>query len=67
MLERDFSVTDLAVKWDLSDDTIRRWFRDEPGVQNWGRRKPGKRAYDILRIPQSVAERVYRRVTKQAA
>ena len=63
MLEKHYSVNDLAAKWFLSDDFVRRQFRDEPGVQKWVRQKPGRRRYVILRIPHSVAERVYRRVT----
>ena len=61
MLERHFSVNDLAAKWFLSDDYVRRLFWDEPGVIKLVRQKPGKRRYVILRIPHSVAERVYRR------
>lgn len=37
-------------------------FRDEPGVLRFGKEKKGhQRDYVTLRIPASVAERVYRR------
>lgn len=65
MLEKHYEVNDLAAKWSLSDDSIRRIFRAEPGVVRWVR-KGGRRPYVILRIPQSVAERVYRRLTAAA-
>lgn len=61
MLEPHFSVIELAENWKLSDDFVRRQFRDEPGVIKWVRQRPGRRRYVILRIPKSVAERVYRR------
>ena len=63
MHEKHYSVLELAEHWNLSDDFVRRQFRDEPGVIQWVRQKPGRRRYIILRIPQSVAERVYRRFT----
>ncbi len=61
MVERHYSVLELAELWNLSDDYIRKLFRDEPGVISWVRHRPGRRRYVILRIPESVALRVYRR------
>lgn len=65
-IERHYSAADLAERWNLSLDTIRRIFQDEPGVvvlgDNGG--KPGKRRYTTLRIPESVAARVHRRLSK---
>jgi hypothetical protein len=60
--ERHFSVKDLAQMWRLSPSAIRRLFRNEPGVVRFGAERRGHtRDYVTLRIPASVAERVYRR------
>lgn len=60
--ERHYSVAELAEQWNLSKDSIRRMFENEPGVLSLqADRRPWKRVYKTLRIPQSVAERVYRR------
>ena len=59
---RHFSVKDLATMWGLSPAAIRRMFRNEPGVLRFGKEKHGhQRDYVTLRIPESIAERVYRR------
>jgi hypothetical protein len=63
-LERHFSVQTLAERWGLSADAIRSLFEDEPGVLTLGDRKSGrKRRYVTLRIPESVAARVHRRLS----
>jgi hypothetical protein len=60
--ERHYTVQELADLWRLSPKTIRRQFRNEPGVLRYGNPKKGhRRDYVTLRIPHSVAERVYRR------
>jgi hypothetical protein len=63
--ERHYSVQQIANLWGLSNDAIRDLFRREPGVlaigHDGGR---GKRAYQTLRVPESVLQRVYRRFTK---
>jgi hypothetical protein len=62
--ERHYSPSELAELWGLSSDTIRRLFEDEPGVVTIGERNPRrKRRYVTLRIPQSVAARVHRRLS----
>ena len=62
VFERHLTVADLADQWSLSLDAVRRMFENEPGVLVLGERsRPGKRRYTTLRIPRSVAERVYRR------
>ena len=55
--ERHYSVSDVATLWSLSRDSVRRIFRREPGVLVIGER------YVTLRIPESVLERVHRRLT----
>jgi len=61
-----YTPRELAGLWQLSENSIRRLFQDEPGVFVLGDSNPrGKRGYCTLRIPQSVAERVFRsRVTR---
>ena len=62
LTERHFSANELAELWGLSPAAIRRMFRNEPGVLRFGKEKKGhQRDYVTLRIPLSVAERVYRR------
>jgi hypothetical protein len=64
--EAHFTPQDLAELWKLDDSTIRRMFIDEPGVLKFGKqaRRDGKREYVTLRIPASVAQRVYERRTR---
>jgi hypothetical protein len=63
--EKHYSVKELANLWNLSDRTIRRMFVGEPGVVEWGTcERRMKRAYKTLRIPESVALRVHRRLRK---
>jgi transcriptional regulator GlxA family with amidase domain len=64
--ERHYSVAELAERWNLSPDTIRKLFENEPGVLMLGESltRRGKRRYTTLRIPASVAARVHRRLSK---
>jgi hypothetical protein len=65
VFERHYSVKELATLWNLSDRTIRRMFVGEPGVVEWGAcESRTKRGYKTLRIPQSVARRVHRKLRK---
>ena len=63
LFERHFSPAELAELWNLSEDTIRRAFERESGVLIFENpsRNPNRRRRTI-RIPQSVAERVYRKL-----
>jgi hypothetical protein len=68
MFERHYSVSELAEAWNISEDKIRELFLKEPGVLNFG--KPPtrrKRVYRPIRIPESVAARVYARLTKSVS
>lgn len=60
MMERHFTVPELAEMWGFSYDFIRDRVRDEPGVIST-RQKNGrkKRGYSCIRVPQSIAEKVY--------
>jgi AraC-like DNA-binding protein len=64
VLERHFSPDELAQLWGLSPDTLRRLFEREPGVLVIEHTKnTSRRRYRTLRIPESVALRVHRRMT----
>jgi transcriptional regulator GlxA family with amidase domain len=62
--ERHFSVDELAALWGMSDDFVRRLFLHESGVVVFFHYRPGRRVYRTLRIPESVAQRVHRRMQK---
>jgi hypothetical protein len=56
-----YTPRELAKLWQLSEQSIRRLFQDEPDVFVMGSSKRrGRRAYQTLRIPESVALRVWR-------
>jgi|ERR1700722_6008167 len=65
-IELHYTVAEIAKQLKLSEETVRRIFRDEPGTLKigegsrllGGRKKAYKRRYFVLRIPQSVFERV---------
>jgi hypothetical protein len=67
--ERHYTPRELAELWKFDESTIRRMFIDEPGVLVYGRerRRDGRRDYVTLRIPESVATRVYERRTRRAS
>lgn len=58
-----FTVGQLAKKWGLSDSTVLRLFKMEPGVMRIGNINSRKRAKVSLRIPEDVAERVHAKLT----
>ena len=65
-------VDEIAAAWSLSADTIRRLFRDEPGVLKLGEGtrllgRKYKRRYYIMRIPQTVLDRVWSRLLQKRA
>jgi hypothetical protein len=64
--ERHYSVAEVAELWNLSRDAVRRLFQKEPGVLVIGDARPkyGRRSYTTLRIPESVLQRVHRRLSK---
>jgi transcriptional regulator GlxA family with amidase domain len=61
-VEQHYSVAQIAERWGLSEDTVRRLFENEPGVLviETARSRPSRRRYRTLRIPESVIERVHR-------
>jgi hypothetical protein len=59
-LEYHYKPVELAKQWGFSDDFIRDLFKNEPGVLVVNHPETlHKRGYTALRIPASVAERVY--------
>ena len=67
-LERHFTLAELAKAWHMSPQTLRVWFIEEPGVIKYGGAKlvrGRKRTHVSLRVPESVARRVYLRRTGQ--
>jgi hypothetical protein len=65
--ERHYTVKELAQLWRLDQSTVRRLFRDEPGVLRIPHlRRRGKRDYVSLRIPASVASRVHQTSSRGA-
>jgi hypothetical protein len=62
MFERHYSPADLGELWNLSADTVRRMFENEPGVLAFeNSTRSSSRRFRTLRIPESVAQRVYSR------
>jgi hypothetical protein len=63
--ERHYAPADLAKVWGVDVETIRNLFREEPGVVKIGEKAPRyKRSYLTLRIPESVAVRVHKRLSE---
>jgi hypothetical protein len=66
--ERHYAVAEIAALWNLSGDKVREIFEQEPGVLMIGDRNPrAKRRYRTLRIPQTVVDRVHKRLSLKAA
>ena len=58
LLEKHYSIPEIAAALQLDPNTIRKIFRDTPGVVKVAHpSKRRKRPYVTLRIPQSVLER----------
>ncbi len=64
MCEQHYSPAQLAEQWNLSEDTVRRIFEREPDVLIFENPERGSsRRRRTMRVPESVAERVYRRLS----
>ena len=58
--ELHYKPAQLAKLWGFHANKVRDWFKDEPGVLIEDRpEKLHKRPYKSMRIPASVARRVY--------
>ncbi len=67
-VEQHYQIPAIAKMWGLSEDTVRSLFKGEPGVLVIAR--PGtskKRKYVSMRVPESVLQRVHRRLSARAA
>jgi hypothetical protein len=65
--ERHYSPAELGELWSLSVEAIRRMFEEEPGVlifENQDRVSDRRRR--TMRIPESVADRVHRRLSTRS-
>jgi hypothetical protein len=63
MMERHFTLRQIAEAWGFSYDFVRERFVDEPGVLYAGNGAgKGKRTYGHMRVPESVVQRVYARM-----
>jgi hypothetical protein len=62
--ERHYSVAEVSLLWNLSGDVVRKLFQAEPGVMVIGGDGSAKhkRRYTSIRIPESVVQRVHRRM-----
>jgi hypothetical protein len=59
-----YSIAEIAVRWKVSRDFIRRLFEGEPGVLVLGNSPMhGKRRYRTLRVPKDVLLRVETRLS----
>jgi hypothetical protein len=66
-LQRDeecLTVSDIAGRLKLNEETVRRLFISEPGVIVIYRPRKGRRQYRTLRIPLHVFQRVLTRFTR---
>jgi len=58
--ERHYKPAELAKLWGWNASKVRDWFRSEPEVLMEDRpEQMHKRGYTSMRIPESVAKRVY--------
>ena len=64
--EQHYTVNELAAMWRLSGEFVRQLVQHEVGVTEWVRQRPGIRRYRVLRVPKSVAERIYQRAIRKA-
>ena len=64
--EKHYTINELAAMWRLSGEFVRQLVQHEPGVTEWVRQRPGRRRYRVLRVPRSVAERIYRHALTKA-
>ena len=63
--ERHYRPSEVAELWKFNVETIRRLFQDELGILVLQSPvKKGRRRYKTIRIPQSVLERVHKRLQR---
>lgn len=63
--ERHYAPSEVAELWHLNVETIRGIFQNESGILVLhAPTQKGKRSYKTIRIPQSVLERVHKRLQR---
>ena len=65
--EHFLTLSDVATRLKVNEDTVRRLFINEPGVVIICFPRKGKRVYRTLRIPEHVFQRVLTRLTRVSA
>ena len=65
--EKHWRVSELAERWNYSRRTVIMECRFEPGVMRITNAGNGKRNYETLSIPESVAIRVHERLSRPKA
>ena len=67
-LERHYTVAEVSTLWQLSEDTIRKIFRDQPGVLKLASpERRFRRGYCVLPIAESILQKVHESLRKTAA
>jgi hypothetical protein len=61
--EKHYTPDELAALWGVSAETIRTVFRKESGVLRLANPNEKKRTYVLMRIPESIAQRVHKRLS----
>ena len=69
MIEKHYTINELADLLNMSFERVRQLVKDEPGVLRLmpQRSSEGPRTRSMYRIPESVAQRILRRSTNPAA
>lgn len=62
--ELHYSIGDLAGRWRLGRETVRKLLMNEPGVLKV--RLGPKKSHTRYSVPESVAQRIHRRLTNAA-
>jgi hypothetical protein len=61
--EKHYLPDELGKLWGVSAETIRTLFREERDVLRLTKSDGSKRSYVLIRIPESVAQRVHKRLS----
>jgi hypothetical protein len=64
--EKHYLISEIAASLQFSKEKTRQIFENEAGVVRVGSPRKGTRRYYSLRVPQSVLDRVYAKLTGKA-
>lgn len=59
-VEQHYTPKQIAMLWGVSEETVRRTFRDLPGVFVLGSERHGKRKNHTIRVPESILSNYHR-------